>query len=405
MKTKKILPLTVLFFFGFTIYAQVAINTDGSPPGAGSILHVKGEDTGAPVEAMFIESSTANIGIGTVTPGFKLTFRNEIGPKISLWGQSGNHFGFGIDNYLLQIYTATSIADIALGFGSSSSFNELMRIRGNGQVAIGTSSPENSAALEINSTTKGFLLPTLTQTQMENISNPATGLHIYNTDFNTLCIFNGTSWDKMDRTSLFNRVFLCGDQLNDFRDSTIYNTVKIGTQCWMAENLNIGTLISNAGSQTGNGVIEKYCYNNAEVNCDGYGGLYQWDEMMQYITTEGTQGICPPGWHLPTDTELAALVNFFGGLAVAGGKMKEIGLLHWLPPNTGATNESGFTGLPGGFTINVFIYMEMGTRGYFWSSTQNNTNAWHYSLMFGNDDVDRSTSNKARAYSVRCIMD
>ena len=128
-----------------------------------------------------------------------------------------------------------------------------------------------------------------------------------------------------------------------------YSSVEIDDQCWMAENLNIGTRIDGDTDQTNNSTIEKYCYDDDTDNCDTYGGLYQWDEMMQYVTTEGTQGICPAGWHLPTDAEWTTLTNFLGGESVAGGKMKEEGLDHWQTPNTGATNSSGFTGLPGGF--------------------------------------------------------
>jgi len=87
----------------------------------------------------------------------------------------------------------------------------------------------------------------------------------------------------------------------DARDGKTYNTVLIGTQCWMRENLNIGTRIDGSQNQTDNGTIEKYCYDDLESNCDIYGGLYQWDEAMQYVTTQGVQGICPAGWHLPTD--------------------------------------------------------------------------------------------------------
>jgi hypothetical protein len=106
----------------------------------------------------------------------------------------------------------------------------------------------------------------------------------------------------------------------DTRDGKVYTTVYIGTQCWMKQNLNIGTRIAGAGNQTNNGTIEKYCYDDNESNCDYYGGLYQWNEMMQYTTTQGVKGICPKGWHLPTNNEWNVLSTFLGGSA--GGKMK-----------------------------------------------------------------------------------
>jgi uncharacterized protein (TIGR02145 family) len=100
----------------------------------------------------------------------------------------------------------------------------------------------------------------------------------------------------MDAQSLFDKTFVCGENLNDLRDGQSYSTVLIGTQCWMAENLNIGTMLTGSGNQTDNNTIEKYCYHDSTSYCDTYGGLYQWNQMMQYDTIAGTQGICPSGW-------------------------------------------------------------------------------------------------------------
>ena len=96
----------------------------------------------------------------------------------------------------------------------------------------------------------------------------------------------------------------------------------------MAENLNVGTRINGSGSQTNNSTIEKYCYDDNEANCTTYGGLYQWDESMQYSTMPGVQGICPTGWHLPTDAEWTTLTTYLGGEGIAGGKKKETGTTH-----------------------------------------------------------------------------
>ena len=88
-----------------------------------------------------------------------------------------------------------------------------------------------------------------------------------------------------------------------------YRTVSVGNQCWMKDNLNVGTRIDNTVVQAQNATVEKYCYNNSELNCNTYGGLYQWNEAMQYSTTEGSQGICPTGWHVPSDTDWTTLTN------------------------------------------------------------------------------------------------
>ena len=188
-----------------------------------------------------------------------------------------------------------------------------------------------------------------------------------------------------------------------------YNTVQIGDQCWFKENLNVGTKINSTqgGFQMqDNGTIEKYCYNNDEANCDTYGGLYEWPEAMQYVTTEGVQGICPAGWHFPTDGEYTALTNYLGGLSVAGGKMKEEGTTHWNPPNGGATNSSGFTGLPGGDRyVASGSFFDLGYYGFFWSSSQHfyTTNAWRRYLGSGHALVLRDYYTKENGFSVRCL--
>src|SRR5665647_1782373 len=86
-----------------------------------------------------------------------------------------------------------------------------------------------------------------------------------------------------------------------------YHTVQIGSQCWLKENLDVGIMIDSVTEPGNNGVIEKYCYNNNAANCTTYGGLYKWNEAMEYVTTPGIKGICPPGWHIPTHTELQKL--------------------------------------------------------------------------------------------------
>ncbi|RLD49963.1 MAG: hypothetical protein DRJ05_20260, partial [Bacteroidetes bacterium] len=162
----------------------------------------------------------------------------------------------------------------------------------------------------------------------------------------------------------------------------LYNTVQIGDQCWLRENLNIGTMINGSTNQSSNATIEKYCYNNTASNCDTYGGLYQWNEMMQYSTTEGAQGICPDGWHIPTDVEWCLLQQYLDESATdcdppvdwpvgidAAGHIKMMGSTYWTFPNMAATNSSGFTAMPGGkVSSNTFDAFNL--RGYFWTSTE-----------------------------------
>jgi uncharacterized protein (TIGR02145 family) len=212
----------------------------------------------------------------------------------------------------------------------------------------------------------------------------------------------------------------CGIPITDSRDGKSYNTVVIGTQCWLAQNLNVGTMIAGAGTQANNGIIEKYCYSNNEDNCSIYGGLYQWSETMNYTTStnsnpSGREGICPSGWHLPSDAEWCQMETFLdatvnctgtGWLGTnAGGKMKEIGTSHWLTPNTGATNSSGFTGLPGGMNQGG-SYSTIANYGYFWTTVEcSSTSAYYHSLYYNSATIYRTclSNNKPWGYSVRCV--
>ena len=129
--------------------------------------------------------------------------------------------------------------------------------------------------------------------------------------------------------------------------------------------------------------------------------------MMQYTTTPGVQGICPTGWHLPTDVEWTTLSTYLGGEVVAGGKMKETGTAHWLHPNTGATNSSGFTALPGGYRNYSGSFYDLTYYAYFWSSTEtSSTFAWFRNLTYNYEDVDRKRNYfKTNGFSARCVKD
>lgn len=183
-----------------------------------------------------------------------------------------------------------------------------------------------------------------------------------------------------------------------------YNTVQVGTQCWLKENLDVGTMIQGTQEQTNNGVIEKYCYDNDPNNCTTYGGLYQWNEIMQYVITSGVKGICPTGWHIPTKTEFEVLVDAVGNSA---NSLKAIG------QGSGAgagTNTSGFSLMLAGYRGNGYI-IPLGGFGYLgltdiWSSTEKSIDA-AYSLYVQNTNAitfeDRNFKNMGM--SLRCIKD
>ena len=194
-------------------------------------------------------------------------------------------------------------------------------------------------------------------------------------------------------------------------DNNHYAIVQIGDQTWMAENLNVGVRIDGNQEQTNNSIIEKYCNNDLESNCNIYGGLYQWNEMMQFVTTAGVKGICPTGWHIPKDSEWTTATTFLGGESVAGGKMKSTGTIEagtglWYSPNTGATNESGFTAVSAGTRSSDGTFGGIGYGGVWWSSSVGSiSNAWYRTMGYAYSDVGTGDGSGYNGFSVRCLRD
>jgi len=284
------------------------------------------------------------------------------------------------------------------------------------------SEADPSAMLDIKSTDKGVLFPRLTTQQIIDINNPTPGLIVYNSEENRFYFWeeNASSsgiWREIPigSNAIAPPFTQCGDYLVDSRDNQVYSTVQIGTQCWVAENLNVGSIIYGSSSSNNNGVIEKHCYNDNPANCDTYGGLYHWGEMMDYTTTPGAQGICPTGWHIPTDDEWKTMEMYLGmSLAQAdatglrgtdeGGKLKETGTTHWSSPNTGATNTSGFTSLPGGYqSVASGVFSTLNIGDYQWTSSQSGSSVWRRWIGYDDQRTGRSTITKTYNFSVRCL--
>jgi len=153
---------------------------------------------------------------------------------------------------------------------------------------------------------------------------------------------------------------------------------------------------------------------NVDIAYPDYGALYSysaaigdnWVRDNSAINSEGGQGICPNGWHLPTDAEWTTLTTFLGGINVAGGEMKETGTTHWNSPNTGATNSSGFTGLPSGLRSDIGAFLNIGDFGYWWSGTEiGSSNAFMRVLYYLNTGVYPFGFSKSDGYCVRCLRD
>jgi uncharacterized protein (TIGR02145 family) len=194
------------------------------------------------------------------------------------------------------------------------------------------------------------------------------------------------------------------------KDGNVYTSVTIGTQVWMVENLKTtkyrnGDLIGATTPSTldiTSDATPKYqwAYGGDEGNVSTYGRLYTW-----YAVTD-PRNVCPTGWHLPTNAEWTTMTTYLGGGEVAGGKLKEIGTTHWITPNTGATNENGFTALPGGYRESNGIFGSIGTFGYWWSSSEA-PSPFAFGRLMANGGIFVSNLGFPRQYglSVRCLKD
>jgi uncharacterized protein (TIGR02145 family) len=190
-------------------------------------------------------------------------------------------------------------------------------------------------------------------------------------------------------------------------DGNVYKTVTIGTQVWMAENLrttkyNDGTAIPLVTENKAWAALSTpaYCWykNDARTNKNTFGALYNWYTIY-------TNKLCPKNWHVSTNEEWVTLTTFLGGDSIAGGKLKEAGAVHWESPNTGATNESGFTALPGGYRYIFGAFYLGGYNGIWWSATESDaSNAWSRFMGYYDSIVASSRNfSKRFGYSVRCL--
>ncbi|MFH1160516.1 MAG: FISUMP domain-containing protein [bacterium] len=199
-------------------------------------------------------------------------------------------------------------------------------------------------------------------------------------------------------------VFTCGDSLTDIRDHRKYPTVAIGSQCWMAANLNYGTMILSSLHQRDNCIPEKYCYNDLTANCQLHTAYYQWDEVMQYAETPGLQGLCPPGWHIPTEGEWNTLFTFYISNGFAGSPLKSSGY-------------SGFHALLSGIRFHNSIWKFPSSDPVlrsilYWSSTVHGPyKAWAHGMNEVAADIEYTPSVsfypalRSNGFAVRCMKD
>jgi uncharacterized protein (TIGR02145 family) len=240
----------------------------------------------------------------------------------------------------------------------------------------------------------------MTGYQRNAIFTPVVGLVVYQIDGSTgFYYYDGDVWIFLGQID--------GDSGNVIdADGNGYPTVLIGEQEWMSENLKVthyqnGDAIPNVidNSSWNNLITGAYCwYNNDEDYKEVYGALYNW------FSVNDDRKLCPVGWRLPTDAEWSDFTSYLGGFSVAGGKMKTINL--WVSPNTGATNSTGYSGLPGGFRRYDGQFFVLEYNGFWWTATEDgNNNAWTRQLNSDNSNLNRGSSDKNYGFSVRCVRD
>lgn len=235
-----------------------------------------------------------------------------------------------------------------------------------------------------------------------------------------------------DQTARFDKPFLsrvytfqfatnipCPDEPVINYGGQTYNTIQVFDQCWMKENLNVGTMLSADVYPSDNGVDEKYCYEDLESNCNKYGGLYMWDELMQYTTTPRSRGLCPPGWHIPDSEEwkilLGSVDSEFGighpswdGFQCGSDVGLRLKSTELWADNGNGTDDFGFTILPAGF----YMYFPPGSYGNeYWSgdfrtsSEGTGWSAWNWNFHKLYETTRHYDDEKEFGYSVRCLKD
>jgi len=479
---KKISLTILLLITGWSLsLAQVGINTDGSSPDPSSIVDAKSSTKGfliprmtaaqrdaiaSPAEGLMVfctdcgtkgslsvysdgswqtfspcSYATPTAGNNTVSPGQVVWTWNAVAGATGYKWNTTNDYSTATNMGTSLTKTETGIvcgtaytryvwAYNTCSFSSACTLTETIPASAPGTPSAGTHVPTQTQITwnwNTVSGAKGYRWSNLndfaTATEMGLSTSKVEGSLTCGTLYTRYAwAYNGCGYSTpVTLTQSTLACWICGNPITDSRDSKTYNTVLIGSQCWFAQNLNVGTRINGSQNQTNNGIIEKYCYSDNESNCDVYGGLYQWNELMNYTTSSnsnpsGRQGICPTGWHVPSDAEWCQMEIFLDATVVcentgwrgtdAGGKMKETGTTHWSSPNTGATNSSGFTALPGGLRGSGGGFVYLADDAYFWSAAESSSaSAWSRYLDYNLAQVRRNYNDKTYGFSGRCVKD
>jgi uncharacterized protein (TIGR02145 family) len=378
--------------------------------------------------------SGGNVGIGSTTPGTKLDVSGNINASIYYDRGDTNYYinpGGSVMNYsaIFKKNVGIGITNPSLARLQVSSVSDTEGIRlisSNYSPLVVRNTADTADLLRLNEEGKLTIASSVKPgDDSDTCSTANSGAIRHNSDSNQTYICDGTRWLNQKN---------CGVVTDE--DGNTYGTVQIGGQCWMAENINVGTMLATGSTEpnTSDAVIEKWCYNNDPALCEADGGLYNWNEAMRGSTVPGAQGICMDGWHIPTDGEINELektvvgvINSsnpqypcslsetgwqrcaddsgddIGGTYGAGNALRQVGL------GTGVgsgTDLVGFSGnLPGYRNTNGSFYARSYSL-YLWSSSESSsTNAWRRHFFYSRSTVTRYTLNKGYGFSVRCLRD
>ncbi|MCF8370122.1 MAG: hypothetical protein K9H64_00780 [Bacteroidales bacterium] len=344
--------------------------------------------TGSALDCNGDSDGTVSLDVIGGTPAYTYAWSNS--------AETQNLNGVSADTYNVTVTDANGCMETATADVTEPALLEITNIDETDESIAGAG--DGSIDITVTGGTTTYTYAWSNSETTEDISSLDDGIYTVTVTDANACEVTGEGTVDAPASS-----FTCGTSTISDYDNNVYNTVLIGSQCWMKENLNT-THDANGTS------ITRMCYNNNTSNCTTYGGLYTWYVMMNGSSSSssvpsGVQGICPTGWHVPSDAEWTNLTDYLGGSSVAGGKLKETGTSHWASPNTDATNSSGFTALPGGY-YNTYSYSNLGSHEYWWSSTQNSSDlAWYRNVNYDSGSVYQPNGTKNYRFAIRCIKD
>ncbi len=389
------------FITGYVIYSITATASGCSGPAVNDTIFVQ------PVADVFFVPLTQSVCSGVPT---NLTIQSNAPAATFTWtasGSSGNVSGFtpGSGNRIQQVLVNSGFSFETVTYLVTPSVNGCNGISGSASVTVNplpsvafslcfdpvTTTTARSFPLRGGTPPGGTYSGTGVNAGLFNPTIAGPGNHLLRYTYTNTwgCTDNKT----LNITVIPPPVFTCGNIYTDPRDNQAYPTILIATQCWMAANLNYGSVILSAAMQRDNCSAEKYCYSDNPANCSAQGGLYQWDEMMRFRNTTPIQGLCPPSWHIPVEAEWTILFNNFNGNGFAGNPLKSTGF-------------SGFNALVNGSRFDNAIWNYTGFATFFWTSDAHGPyKAWAHAMNSIDPSVSFYPANRSNAFSVRCVKD